>query len=100
MISKIFPQVCLRFYMEIFFSPSMKKDPLSMFFSRRHTCGKILDMICKERKIICRNHVPDARRMVLFNQRTQGMLPFDCALHLLEPQILSGDTVSLLYEDE
>ena len=31
--------------MEIFFSASMKKDPLSMFFSRRHTCGKILDMV-------------------------------------------------------
>lgn len=89
-----------RFYLEITFSPKMKKDPLTMFFSRRHTCGKILDMICKERKIICRNHIPDARRMVIFNQRTQGILPFDCALKLLEPQILSGDSVSLLYEDE
>jgi len=89
-----------RFYMEIFFSSDMKKDPLTMFFNRRHTCGKVLDMICKERKIICKNHIPDARRMVIFNQRTQGILPFDCALRLLEPQLMSGDTVSLLYEDE
>jgi len=89
-----------RFYMEIFFSSDMKKDPLTMFFNRRHTCGKVLDMICKERKIVCKNHIPDARRMVIFNQRTQGILPFDCALRLLEPQLMSGDTVSLLYEDE
>lgn len=34
-----------RFYMEIFFSSDMKKDPLTMFFNRRHTCGKVLDMV-------------------------------------------------------
>jgi len=89
-----------RFYMEIFFSPVLKKDPMTMFFKNRWNCGKILDLICKERSIVSKNHLPNERKLVLFCHRTCNVLPFEIPLQLLMPQLLSGDSVLLKYEDE
>jgi len=89
-----------RFYVEVHFGKSLKKKPLTMFFNKKKTVGRILDEICDERKIKNKNHIASARQLVLVCVRTGGELPSDVQLYLMEPQFMSGDTVLLKYEDE
>jgi len=89
-----------RFYVEVQFSKSLKKKPVTMFFNKKKTVGRILDEICDERNIKNKNHIASARQLVLVCVRTGGELPSDIHLYLMEPQFMSGDTVLLKYEDE
>lgn len=89
-----------RYYLEIWFSDEINKEALTMFFNRIYTVGRVLDIICKERSIVCKNHIPTERKMILFCQRTNGTLPTSLKLEFLEPQVMSGDTITLMYEDE
>eukprot|EP00485_Elphidium_margaritaceum_P006295 CAMPEP_0202704698 /NCGR_PEP_ID=MMETSP1385-20130828/17336_1 /ASSEMBLY_ACC=CAM_ASM_000861 /TAXON_ID=933848 /ORGANISM="Elphidium margaritaceum" /LENGTH=291 /DNA_ID=CAMNT_0049362783 /DNA_START=18 /DNA_END=893 /DNA_ORIENTATION=- len=89
-----------RFYLEIKFSGALKKKPLSMFFNKSKTVGRILDEICDERNIKNNNHIASARQLVLECCRTGGDLPMDVELRLMQPEFQSGDTVLIHYEDE
>jgi len=89
-----------RFYVEVTFSASLRKKPLTMFFNRKKTVGRILDDICKERNIKNKNHLASARQLVLQCVRTGGELPSDIALHLMAPEFQSGDTILVRYADE
>lgn len=92
-----------RFYMEIKFSDELKKKKIksvTMFFNKNKTIGRILDEICDEKKIKNKNHLPNSRKIVVFCERTKGILPTDITLNLMEPQFLSGDTIKIKYEDE
>ena len=89
-----------RFYVEINFSKALNKKPLTMFFNKNKTVGRILDEICDERNIKNKNHIASARQLVILCVRTNGILPSDIKLHLMEPEFQSGDTILLKYEDE
>merc|ERR1712174_186748 len=89
-----------RFYVEIKFSSALKKKPLTMYFNKKKTVGRILDEICDERNIKNKNHIASTRQLALVCVRTGGELPSDVKLQLMEPQFMSGDTVVLKYEDE
>ena len=89
-----------RFYVEINFSKTLNKKALTMFFNKSKTIGRILDEICDERNIKNKNHIASARQLVIVCVRTNGILPSDIKLHLMEPEFQSGDTILLKYEDE
>eukprot|EP00494_Astrolonche_serrata_P005803 UN05820 len=90
-----------RFYVEINFSKQLEQsEPLSMYFKRTKNAGFLIDKICKERSIKCKNHIPGERKLVLVCARMNFVIPFDIPLKLLEPNLLSGDTIILQYEDE
>jgi len=89
-----------RFYLEINFSKTLKKKPMTMFFNKRKTVGRILDEICDERNIKNKNHIASARQLVVECVRTGGVLPCDIALHLMQPEFQSGDTILIRYGDE
>ena len=92
-----------RFYMEILFSDKLKNKKLksiTMFFNKNKTVGRILDEICDKKKIRNNNHLPNKRKIVVYCKRTNGILPNDIKLELMEPEFMSGDTIIIKYEDE
>lgn len=90
-----------RFYLEIEFGEGLKKKkPLSMWFNRRHTVGRIMDDICAAASITNRNNVKGARRLYLLSKSSGVALPTDVSLSLLEPEVSNGHTIVLAYEDE
>lgn len=90
-----------RFYVEVHFNrDTLKKRPIVMFFNKNKTVGRILDEICDARKIKNKNHMPNEKKLVIQCVRTGGLLPFDMPLHLMEPQVMSGDLLFMRYEDD
>jgi len=89
-----------RFYVHVLFSDTINKKEITMFFNKNKTVGRILDEICDERRIKNENHKPDSNKLVIQCIRTNGILPFDMPLYLMDPEFMSGDTISIKYESE
>jgi len=87
-----------RFYAMVEFSQqTLKKPSVSMFFNKNSVGGQVLDEICTR----CRIHYnPYKRKLRIVCVRTGGELPMNIALHLLEPEVTSGDSLKVEYEDE
>lgn len=87
-----------RFYAMIEFSQNtLKKPATSMFFDRNSVGGQVLDEICTRNRI---HYNPYKRKLRLMCVRTGGELPMNISLHLLEPEVSSGDSLKLEYADE
>ena len=72
-----------------------KRAPVLCFFASKHTIGKTLDVICDVAGIENENHLPQGKRLYLCAPRLGATFPPDLALHLLEGQILPGETITL-----
>lgn len=85
-----------RFYLQVDVTAiKSKKAPTLCFFARKHTIGKILDLICDATSIENENHLPTGKRLFLCAPRIGATFPSDIALQLLEGALLQGDIVTL-----
>lgn len=86
-----------RCYLEVKFAPEVAdvKD-VSIFLNKKHPVGRCLDDICKAGGVVNRNNDPTAQKIGILS-KFGGFLPMDIPLHLLEPQLSSGDTVTISY---
>jgi len=89
-----------RFYVHVLFSKTINKKEITMFFNKNKTVGRVLDEICNERRIKNENHNPQSNKLIVECVRTNGSLPLDVSLELLQPEVMSGDTLLIKYENE
>jgi len=93
-----------RFYLEVEY-PSVTENGARpkishqcFWFNKKWTIGRILDIVCDAAGIENRNHIPSAKHLHLISRRNDAIFPSDIPLALLEPALMSGDSVSLTYQ--
>jgi len=90
-----------RFYLEVEYpevDPSgmaLHVKPSSHWFDKNWTVGKIIDLICKHADIENRNNEQDAKKLIIISKRGGNELPYDIPLKLLDPELVTGDTIQL-----
>ena len=89
-----------RFHLEVIFQLPTSAKPANnkmLFFSRRWTIGKTIDVAAKEGKLINRNHMPGVEKICLISLRDGQPLPTAETLSSLQEKGLlrSGEMVLL-----
>jgi len=90
-----------RFYLEVEYPEvdpvgvALHVKPSSHWFDKNWTVGKIIDVICKHANIENRNHEQNSKKLIILSKRGGLELPYDIPLGLLDPTLVTGDTIVL-----
>jgi len=76
---------------------SKKTKIRSVWLNKKWTIGKAIDNICKHLEIENRNNELGAKKLILIGKRNGAEFPSDISLELLNPELVSGDSIQLIY---